>query len=171
MNVRFNADEIFRLAERLEQNASTYYRTAADHPNVDDAARRMFLDLSSWEEQHEQIFSSLRKNLGEQASEELTYDPYEEAPQYLDRFADSSIFKTSEPPLNELGDNPGQLDILKLALQRENDTIEFYTEMQELVPPQAGHERIDAIVQEEQKHVRIISERIDSISDAPGNTS
>ena len=52
----FNADDIFEIAEQLERNGATFYRTAAGA--VTDAdAKGFLLKLAEMEDAHEKTFA------------------------------------------------------------------------------------------------------------------
>jgi len=162
MAVRFNADEIFQMAERLEQNAASYYHTAAEKVSY-PGARQMFLELASWEEKHEKDFSSMHEKISESEREQMAFDPYDETAQYLQALADESIFDTSSSPLEKVGEEPSFESILRFAIGKEKDTINFYTGLGKLVPKKAGQEEIENIIQEEMKHVSILNKELTKV--------
>ena len=158
MAVSFNADEIFTIAERLEQNASTFYHMAAERVSY-PGARQMFLDLASWEEKHEQTFVEMHKQLTDGEREEMAFDPYGETAQYLQAFADESVFDTRKNPLAEMDAEPSFATILDYAVGKEKDSITFYLGLKEMVPPGKGRDRLDGIIKEEMRHIRILTEK------------
>ena len=46
MGIQFNADEIFEIAERIEQNGARFYRKAAGN-TADDKSKKMLEQLAS----------------------------------------------------------------------------------------------------------------------------
>ena len=79
MTVQLNAFEIFEIAMQIEQNGSRFYNNAAeifDDPEI----RRMFFRLAEWEIKHEQIFSSMRKQLSELNQEPGAFKPEQKLP-------------------------------------------------------------------------------------------
>jgi rubrerythrin len=163
MSIHFNADEVFEMAERMEQNASTYYHKAAEKVDY-PGARQMFLELSSWEEKHERTFGELRKSLAPADKEETTFDPYNESLQYLHALADESVYDNSRDPLADIGGAPSFASILRFALSKEKDSIAFYLGMKELVPGQLGKDQIDKIIREEMGHVTMLTDKIRKVS-------
>jgi rubrerythrin len=53
-------------------------------------------------------------------------------------------------------------DILKAAIGYEKDSIVFYLGIKEVVPPELGKDRIDAILKEEMSHVAVLSDELAS---------
>ncbi len=64
MGYAFNADEIFEMAERLERNGANFYREASQNV-LDPQAKKMLIQLSQMEENHENTYKELRANLEE----------------------------------------------------------------------------------------------------------
>ncbi len=159
MGIQFNADEIFEIAERMEQNASTYYHKAADRVSY-PGARQMFLDLAVWEEGHERTFHELRKFLTENEKEQITFDPYDEGVQYLHALTDESVFDTRQSPLDKVGDEPSFRSIIQFAIGKEKDSIAFYLGMKTMVPGQLGKDKIGQIIHEEMKHVTVLTQKL-----------
>jgi rubrerythrin len=58
----FNADDIFEIAEQLEQNGARFYRTAAQAMN-DEKARDLLLKLAAMEDDHKALFTQMRSQL------------------------------------------------------------------------------------------------------------
>jgi len=158
MSIRFNADEVFRIAERIEENGARFYRAAAKA--VPEESAGMFYDLAAWEDQHLKTFAAMREKLSDAARGETAWDPDDEAAAYLQAVADGSVFDLGEEPLAAVGENPTIEDILRFALQREKDSITFYVGLQHLAPGRLGKDDIDRIIREEMSHVSLLTRRI-----------
>ncbi len=158
MSIVFNADEIFALAERIEQNGEAFYRAAS--ALTEDTGRQLLLDLAAWEAGHRECFRKMRRDLRSAARESVTFDPDDEAALYLEALADGVVFQREEDPLASLGEDPDLETILYAALQREKDAIAFFVGMREIVPKHLGKERINEIIREEMSHVLKIKREI-----------
>ena len=158
MGVLFSADELLAIAEQIERNAAAFYATAAR--SVPARAGKLLRELADWERQHEGIFAAMRAELTEREREPMTSDPFDEAALYLEAVAAGRVFPVGEDPLNALGEAPTPAHIFAVALEREKDSIVFYTAMQETVPARQGQQRVTAIIREEIGHVaRLNAER------------
>jgi len=51
-------------------------------------------------------------------------------------------------------------EILKEALVAEKDSILFYQAMKPLISEQSGVKKIEIIIQEEMKHIKILTEKL-----------
>jgi rubrerythrin len=152
MALDFNADEIFEMAEEIERNGATFYRKAAE--NVAGDEKEFLLELAKMEDDHEVTFQAMRKELSGKEKTATTFDPNDEAPQYLKALADSRVFFEKEL------DPTNMKDILKAAIGAEKDSIVFYLGMKELVPEKLGKDKLDGIIKEEMSHIKLLSSRL-----------
>lgn len=153
MGLGFNADEIFEMAEQIERNGAAYYReAAASVTNADD--KTFLVELADMEDGHGVTFADLRKNLASDEKETVTFDPEEESAQYLKALADTRVFYQKDIDLSSM------TGILKGAITAEKDSIVFYLGMKDMVGGTHGKNRIDAIIKEEMKHIKLLSSRL-----------
>ena len=149
----FNANDIFEMAVKIEQNGAVFYRSAAD--NIDDEDQKKFLiELAVMEDEHEATFAAMQKELTEGEKAATTFDPQDENVLYLQALADSKVFFKKEEPGNTLK------EILRSAIQAEKDSIAFYLGMKGLVPGKMGQDKIDAIIKEEMTHIRLLAGKL-----------
>ncbi len=152
MGLDFNADEIFEIAEKIEENGGIFYRKAAEH--VDGEEKDFLLELARMEDDHIVTFSNLRKELSSAEKASTTFDPEGEAALYLNALADTRVFFEKDI-------NPTNMqDILTAAVTAEKDSIVFYLGMMDLVPGKLGKDKINDIIKEEMAHIRLLSSRL-----------
>ena len=159
MGIQFNADEIFEIAERIEQNGARFYRKAADNTS-DEAAKKMLLELAAMEDDHEKTFSGMRSGLTAKEKEAATFDPDDEVVYYLRAFADGHIFDTKADPSEKLTGSESVVEVLKTAIGLEKDSIVFYLGIKDIVPASVGQDRIDAIIKEERSHIGTLAREL-----------
>ena len=157
----FNIDEVFEIAEQIERNGAKFYRTVAG--SFDEDGKKMLLDLSEMEVEHEKLFSEMRKDYAEKKKLPESFDPNGEAALYLRAIADGFVFKFNEDPSERLSGKEGMEDILNMALGLERDSIAFYTGIREAVPDELGKDKIKDILTEEMGHVRLLTEKLESM--------
>jgi rubrerythrin len=153
MGLGFNADEIFEMAEQIERNGAKYYREAAEAVTSEED-KKFLIELAVMEDDHEVTFAELRKNLSTEDKEAVTFDPDDEAAQYLKALADTRVFYQKDIDLSSM------TGILKGAITAEKDSIVFYLGMKDMVGGTRGRDRIDAIIKEEMKHIKLLSSRL-----------
>lgn len=149
----FNADDIFEMAVKIEQNGAVFYRNAAKQVDGEDN-KQFLLDLAKMEDEHEQTFAEMKKELEADESFSTTFDPADENAAYLMAFADTRVFFRKDQPQSSLE------DILGCAIQTEKDSIAFYLGMKELVPAKLGKEKLDDIIKEEMSHIRLLAGKL-----------
>ena len=153
MSHGYSADEIFEMAEQIERNGAKFYRDAAD--NVSDTETRDFLLMfAKMEDNHLRTFSNMRAELSGRETESPTFDPNDEASLYLGSLADSKIFFKKEIDTSSLE------EVFKAAIVAEKESIAFYLGMKELVPEHLGKNKLDEIIKEEMKHIRILNDKL-----------
>jgi rubrerythrin len=161
----FNVDEIFEIAEQIERNGARFYRHMAENVSESDL-RQLFLDLAGMEEEHERIFISMRTGLSEKDKKPTVFDPKGESAQYLRSLADLRVFdKKAEDDFAFTGMTAEQEKIkmaIRAAVGIEKESIVFYVGMKEFVPENLGKNKIDTIIKEEMKHIRLLSKRLTS---------
>ncbi len=159
MPVQFNAEEMFEIAERIEQNGAAFYRAGAEVAGKPEA-QKLLVRLADWEEQHRQTFHQMRADYGKGGLEPSPLSPEEEPAKYLQAIADGKVFDVRESPQETLPPGTSLEQIFREALRRERDTVVLYLGMRNIVPENRGREGVDRILQEEMSHVRYVSEAL-----------
>ena len=161
MNVVFNADEIFEVAEQIERNGAGFYRKAAESSAL-VRARELLLDLAEQEDEHEKTFAAMRAELSQAEKEATAFDPDNQAVLYLRAIADGRVFDVKSDPSKRLTGRESIEDNLQTALGLEKDSIGFYSGIKELVPPMLGRDRLDEIIAEEMSHIVTLTEQMNA---------
>jgi rubrerythrin len=149
----FNADEIFEMAEGLENNGAAFYTEAAAQA-TDPAAKTFLEGLAAMEVDHQKTFAQFRAQLTEQDRQSMVFDPQGETAQYLKALADTRVFFEKTIDMTSLE------AILKEAITAEKDSIVFYLGMKDMVADGAGKAKIDVIIKEEMGHIRQLSREL-----------
>ncbi len=165
MGFDFNADEIFEIACQIERNGANFYRQMSQKIS-DGPIRKILVDFSAMEAAHEKIFSSMRNDLSASEKGATVFDPEGETVLYLRAMADLHVFDTEAEEdfvlPDGLTEKAKMRKILRAAINREWGSIALYTGMGELVPENLGKNKIDMIIKEEMKHVRILTNSLTS---------
>jgi len=158
MDITFNAFEVFEIAEQIEHNGKKFYRKAAELFN-EAPVRKMFLELVNWEARHQEVFRDMRKKLYEQKGKVSDFRPEGilSAPRVM---AGLAVFGIKPDPSDELTGKETVEDVLERAVEKEKDSIVYYTGLKDFVPGQAGKDKIDDIIKEELRHIRILNESL-----------
>ena len=159
MSVFFNPREVFEMAVQIERNGKRFYHEAANTVK-DDRLRGEFALLSTMEENHQTLFQDLLQQVAMDAFGAQWYDPEGEAALYLQTFISGQIFdlERSAPP-ELVGPNADLKAILEWAIEREGDSILFYTGLKQRIPSGPDKAKIDIIINEEMGHVALLNQR------------
>ena len=149
MSFDFSADEVFEMAEQLEQNGAKFYRDSAA-AITEEKNKKILLGLAAMEDEHEKIFAEMRATLTSGERESTTFDPEEETLAYLKALVDTRVFFKKEI------DTSSMKEILKAALVAEKDSIVFFMGLKEMVPKNLGKNRLEGIIKEEMSHIKLI---------------
>lgn len=163
MGITFNIDETLQMAIQIEKNGRNFYQKAAAGTS-DSTLKKLFTDLADMEIQHENYFQKLKSELTAKERQQNVYDPDNEGILYLNAFASGHVFKVDRNPAQDLTGNEKPADILDIAIDLEKDSIVFYLGIREMIPENQGKGKVDAIIKEEMKHIRILSEQLRKVA-------
>lgn len=163
MSITFNADEVFEMAEEIERNGARFYREAASKA-PDRGIKEMFLGMASMEDGHLRTFQEMRKSLTEREKGETAFDPYNEATLYLQALADSKGFEGMKSPTQKLTGRESVRELLETAIGAEQNSVLYYVGLKDLVPAEAGRDKIEAIIREEVRHIADLRRRLTALS-------
>ncbi len=162
MAITFNADEIYNIAEQIERNGQKFYSDSAQRVK-EPLAKKVLQDLADMEVGHLKTFKALHAALTEQARQEITWDPDDEAGAYLKAAADSHVFKTNADPTSLLKDNTDAREILQLALQFEKDSVIYFLGVADMVPEHLGKSDVLGLAKQEQGHIALIQRTLSKL--------
>jgi rubrerythrin len=152
MSIRFNADEVFAMAVKIEENGAAFYRRAQELKGAGPHSQ-IFENLAKMEDLHRKTFEQMRRELSSELKGEEAYDPWDEAALYLGAMADFHGGEGSRNIAAALTGKESLIEILDIGLDLEKESILYYIGLRDLVPERLGKGKIDLIIDEEKKHV------------------
>ena len=156
--MNFNAREVFDIGTQIEVNGKAFYEAAAKK-TAETSMKEFFLELAAWENTHIQLFSELRDALPKAAGNVPVFDPSDEAALYLQATADSHVFVKNRDMVGLVAGCKGPVDILDIAMTFEKDSVVYYTTMKKVVAKNLGQDKVDRLIDEEIKHIGMLSQR------------
>ncbi len=149
----FDAAEIFSFAVRIEENGEKLYRRAANLSN-DEKTRYMFNVLADQEIKHKEFFGNILRTL------DFSAFPYESYPgeyvEYMRNYLDRQKIFNEKNEKDSLGISD-IISAVNFGIDRESDSILFYSEIKNLVP-EKQHSKVDEIINEERRHFVMLSD-------------
>lgn len=148
----FNANDMFDIAVRIEENGARFYRKAAALQT--DAGNKTLLEnLASMEDSHKVTFEKMKTRLSDIEKTTTVFDPMDESAQYLVAMADTHRGEGDPAVADALTGEESILEIIDLAIGLEKESILFYVGLKDLVPPQFGKDKLEDIISQERKHI------------------
>jgi len=148
----FAASDVVEFAIRIEENGANFYRFAVQIAK-DESIKNLFEQLANAELHHKKTFEKIFAAMDVAAPPE-GYDG--EYAAYMHSYVDNAIIFKKEALDRELTKVSDSASALDFALQREMDSILYYHEIKRLVPAHE-HATIDKIIEEERRHVAMLS--------------
>ncbi|MBN1772282.1 MAG: ferritin family protein [Deltaproteobacteria bacterium] len=156
MGDAYSADEIFRIGIEIEKNGQAFYEEAARR-STDPACRKVFADLANWERQHVAVFEELRAAAVGAPPVGLE-DQLGEVESYLKAIADTHVFVRRHDPAALAAGCQSPAEALEAAIGFEKDSVVVYSSMRHLVPERLGRDKIEALIDEELRHMAILQD-------------
>jgi rubrerythrin len=147
----FSADEVFQMAERIEQEAARFFLSLAMSSSSPPVAK-MLTDLAKMEQDHGKVFSAIREQLSRRGGLPPAGASAAHAGVVRLMCLDAEGYLTAQVT----GAEPVE-EIVRKAIEFEKTTIVFFLGMRQLLADEAERENIDAILLEELGHVFTLS--------------
>jgi len=148
----FNADEMFQIAIKIEENGARFYRRAAELQS-DPSNREMLGKLEAMEKSHQNTFEKMRSRITDAEKTATVFDPAGDASQYLAAMADTHGGEGDPSAADALTGKSSMNEIVNIAIGLEKESILFYLGLKDLVPPEFGQDKLDEIIGQERRHI------------------
>lgn len=137
----------FERAIKMELDGETYYREQAKL-NKDNSLNTVFLLLAEDERNHAKILESKFNKLSFQLDDNNIL------------LESKNVFKGIRDFKSEIKKNPSQLDVYKLALVKEKESIDLYKKSLSEATNHEEKELFEYLVKQETDHFQIVEELI-----------
>lgn len=155
-----SAFDVLEIAERIERNGVKFYRRAAGLAD-DPGLSTLFVNLAQWEARHIEVFRLMKDRLGDQRWQEGELAPLRIGPPHSHVMAGLAVFGVQPDPTAQLRGRQRKADVLRLAIEKEKDSVVYYLGLRDFVPGQADKDQVEQVIQEEKKHVRILMQSLE----------
>jgi len=152
----FDAQEIFEIAIRIEENGAAFYRKAASFQ--EEPSNKKFLEtIARMEDRHKAGFEKMKDHLSDLEKSQADFNPSQGQSLYLKALADAHGGEGNPNISDQLTGDETMEDIVKTALNLEKESILFYIGIKDMVSPESGREKINKIIDEEKNHIAQLS--------------
>lgn len=153
MSILFSGSELLEIALGIERNGAAFYQALADKTQNKDA-KAIYDYLANQEKKHLNTFQGMLNTVGQYQPPE---DYAEEYMLYLKSLVDNSVFSNITETKQKAEKVSSEIEALDTGVQAENDSVLFYTEMQNFVR-QPDQKIVLNIIDEEKAHMRQLSQ-------------
>lgn len=160
MDAELSAFDVLEIAEKIERNGAKFYRRAAGLIKDPDIST-LFVNLAQWESRHIEVFHQMRERLSDQRWEQGDLAPQRIGTPDARVMAGLAVFGVQPNPADELSGNETKAEVLRMAIEKEKDSIVYYTGLKDFVVDKADKDLIDEVIEEEKKHVRILMQSLE----------
>ncbi len=155
----FTITEVIQMAIQTEKIGRDYYQGMAKKTKNPEL-QELFGSLAEEEIRHEAFFKNLYQKIkGRHYS--LPYN-WPELQKYLRGITESRFFTGEEKGIKQMAWAKTKEEIIKYAIGFEKETVLFYLEILNLVPPE-DIGLVQEIINEEKSHIRRLAERLPKI--------
>jgi rubrerythrin len=154
MSILLSSAEIFDLAKAIEKGGHAYYQAIASS-TASKELKELFDYLAAQELVHYRTFEKLARDYPEL---EVDAEEWGQTSAYIKATSDSRFFVGEDKALSLAGTVKDPLKAVDIAIAFEKDTLLFFYELLNVTPAK-GREAAKAIVEEEKRHVLVLSER------------
>ncbi len=154
MSILLSSAEIFDLAKAIEQGGRAYYQAVASS-TASAELKELFEHLAAQELVHYRTFEKLARDYPQLEVDEQEWD---QTRAYIQATSDSRFFVGEDKAIRLAKTVKDPLKAVDVAIGFEKDTLLYFYELL-AVTPAKGREAAKAIVEEEKRHVLVLSER------------
>lgn len=149
----FKGSEVVRVGVQIEKNGRDFYDVLYNRSDNKDA-KEVFLYLKGEEQKHISVFENILSKLDESQQTESYKGEYFD---YMSDLTSKYIF-TQEDKGKEVAEKANSdKEAIDLGIDFEEKSIVFYTGMKKVVP-EFGYKTIDQLIEQEQIHLKQLTE-------------
>ena len=156
MDTCFNVFEVLRIAEEVEHKAARFCLKAAER-FVDWDRRNIYYNLASWRAKHQQAWARIRQEYSEETGQFGTFDPNDYVVSNPQVMAGLTCFGTEANPHGQPTGHETRTQVVGDAIRRSEGVVIFYRGLKEFAGDPASQRMIDNMIDEECRHVRLLS--------------
>ena len=148
-------EEIVEIAMRLEEMGEAFYNIAAEQATTAEI-RELFEELAIQEQYHHRAFQQMGRDVVRTALSDEQWVQFQE---YTSALLEQRVFEQPEGDLSQAASAQDERAALEMALDFEQETIQFYRGLRDVVRG-ADQQTVDRIIGEEEHHIRRISDML-----------
>lgn len=167
MDLCFSIFDVLEIAEEVEHKAARFCLKAAER-YPDWERRNVYYNLASWRAKHQQGWARIRQEYSEKTGELGTFDPDNYVVSNPQVMAGLSCFGTEANSHGQPSGHETRPQIVHDAIRRSEGVVIFYRGLKEFACDPGSRAMIDNMIEEENRHVRLLHRLLDRIQDPVG---
>ena len=152
---RLLESDILRIAEKVEQNGSEFYRQAAGL-FVDPQCADLCRTLANWRAGEKETLGRRRDQIPPKPTGPSVAGLRDYISTHPSVMADLEAFAQNFSRANPLTGRESADDVMRVAIARAEDALAFYRGLKGFVSDPAAIEELDRIITEEESHIRAL---------------
>jgi rubrerythrin len=158
MSILLSSAEIFDLAKAVEKGGQAFYQAVASSTSSPEL-KELFTYLAGEEVKHYHTFEKLARDYPEL---EVDAEEWGQTSAYIQATSEARFFVGEDKAISLARTVKEPLQAVEAAVAFEKDTLLFFYELLQ-VTPSKGKAAAKAIIEEEKRHVLLLSERARSL--------
>ena len=151
-----NVKEAIETAIQMEKDGYDFYKKAAAQ-TASDMGKSVFESLAKDELLHLDVFQKMfREKVGKSEWDELVTSSK--------KYQNIPIFPKDLKSVEGVEPNTNELDALRMAMESEQEAIDYYTEIWEETTDNEIKKIIDLIIEQEKKHYFLLEQEFSHLS-------
>ena len=156
MNEIINVKEAIETAIQMEKDGYAFYKKAAAQTSS-DMGRSIFESLAEDELVHLDVFQKMFE-------EKVSDSEWNDLVNSNMKYRDMPIFPKDLKTVEGVNPDTNELDALRMAMDSENEAIDYYTQIWESSSDDDVKNIIDMIIEQEKKHYFLLEQEFDHLS-------
>jgi rubrerythrin len=152
MEDKFDAYEVFTIAQSIEENTIKFYEKACEMHNKENECD-FLLKLADMEKEHKEKYAHMQAQIKKEPVKQTKADLFTDIDLYLKAVLDSESVEGSQFARMLIRGDESLREVLLIAIDLEKETILFYIGLKDLLTNTEDKEVVDKIIQEEKGHI------------------
>jgi hypothetical protein len=159
METEFNADQIFQIAGKIQQNGAEFYQKMAKR-FCDSGRRRLCSELANWRAERAKALEEERKRFREKYGLPVTYGYGDYIASHPSEMADLAVFSHDQYHSKTLSGQENREEILKDAIGRGEEVIVFFQGLKGFAQDAFAKMTLDKIIEEENNYINLLRAKV-----------
>ena len=151
-----NIKDAIKIAIQMEKDGYSFYKKAAAQTQ-NEMGRSIFESLAEDEQMHLDVFQKM-------FNETVSESEWGNLVNSSQKYQNIPIFPKDLKSIEGVQPDTNELDALRMAMDSENEAIDYYTEIRACLTDDSVKKIIDQIIEQEKSHYFLLQQEFDHLS-------